>query len=257
MIRSSFGPGWDLDANRRRLEITRGITAQSLAAQTLRDWELVVLLDDEDPFRAERLAAFESAGVPVRVIPWKSADDAFAPWDKRARFFEGKLAGEKEAKFWKDRVAATAYKVDWSGAVNSAEGAVLMGRLDDDDALAPGAMQRTREVAEKLARRNKRTALMQPNGFRVWDGLYTRVTHTTNAMHSLLTPDGDPMTVYDYGHRKVHHSAPVHTVDLERDWLWVRHQDTISGYKSADRLIHPGLTKLFPIDWSLLEKPRA
>jgi hypothetical protein len=257
MVRSSFGPGWDLEANARRLAITRGITVASLAAQTLRTWELVVLLDDEDPLRAERLAAFEASGVPVRVICWKSTADAFAPWDKRARFFEGKLAGEKEAKFWKDKVAATAYKVDWGGAVDSGRGAVLMGRLDDDDALTPDAMARTRAAAERLSGRRRRIALMQPNGFRVWDGRYSRVTHTTNAMHSLLTPDGDPMTVYDYGHRKVHKAAPIHTVDTRRAWLWVRHQDTISGYKEAERLIHPGLTKQFPIDWSLLEKPHA
>ena len=98
---------------------------------------------------------------------------------------------------------------------------------------------------------------MQPNGFRVWDGRYSRVTHTTNAMHSLLTPNGDPTTVYDYGHRKVHMTQRVLTVDNHRDWLWVRHQDTISGYKEADRPINEALKAIFPVDWSLLEKLNA
>jgi glycosyltransferase involved in cell wall biosynthesis len=251
LTRSSYGPGWDPEANRRRLAITRGITVRSLAAQTNRDWELVVLLDDDDPLRAERLRVFEGTAVPVRVICWQGQATAFAPWDKRARFYAGQHADEFEARFWKDKVAATAYRVDWAGAIDSADGDVIMGRLDDDDALAPTVLERVRAAAEGQTRR---VALMHPNGFRVWRGRYSRVRHETNAMHSLFTPTGDAMTVYDYGHRRVADAAPVVMVDELPAWLWVRHRDTISGWKKGERPISSGLRRIFPVDWPLLER---
>jgi hypothetical protein len=34
LTRSAYGPEWSVEANRRRLEITRAVTAASLAAQT-------------------------------------------------------------------------------------------------------------------------------------------------------------------------------------------------------------------------------
>ena len=34
LTRSAYGPAWDLDANRRRLAVTRAVTAAAMRAQT-------------------------------------------------------------------------------------------------------------------------------------------------------------------------------------------------------------------------------
>lgn len=93
MTSASRGPDYPLDANRRRIELTRGITAPSVSAQG-GDWTWIVWLHPDDPLRADRLAAFESAGhevIPVvedaaPAIDWDGPvlttriddDDAFA-----------------------------------------------------------------------------------------------------------------------------------------------------------------------------------
>jgi hypothetical protein len=61
------------------------------------------------------------------------------------------------------------------------------------------------------------------------------------------------MTVYDYGHRKVAKVAPVVMVDQAWGWLWVRHRDTISGWKRATEPVTDYVRGMFPIDWPTLE----
>jgi hypothetical protein len=88
------GPDYPLDANRRRIDLLRGITARSLAAQGT-DWTWIVYVNPADPLLDERMDAFRSAGAPVipiqggpeNVIDWAGPvlttriddDDAFAP----------------------------------------------------------------------------------------------------------------------------------------------------------------------------------
>lgn len=94
MTTSYRGPEYPLDANRRRLAITAGITARSLAVQGT-PWTWLVYVHPDDPLLTERRAVFEQAGAPVvfitpdidpvDVIDWSSSvlttriddDDAF------------------------------------------------------------------------------------------------------------------------------------------------------------------------------------
>lgn len=225
MTRSAYGPGWSEEANRRRLEITRGITARSIRMQTTRAFEWVVLLHRDDPLLAEREAVFEGA-------TFIYTDDVGSP----------------------DAVAFRAYGAGWAQAIGPRNDRIAMTRLDDDDALAPWVMER---VALAAARDRGRAVLMLPLGIRVWRGGFTVVRHMSNAMHTLVTPPGDALTVYDYGHRKARKAAPTFVVDKRPAWLWSRHDDTLSGWKVADAPLVPEIRALFPIDWSLLEGDHA
>ncbi len=49
LTRSAYGPAWSIEANRRRLAVTKAVTARLMAAQTTRVWTWVVLLDRRDP----------------------------------------------------------------------------------------------------------------------------------------------------------------------------------------------------------------
>lgn len=89
------GPDYPLNANARRIDLARRVTARSLAAQD-GDWTWLVYVHPEDPLLADRLDAFRSAGHPVvpvednedveRAIDWSGPvlttriddDDAFA-----------------------------------------------------------------------------------------------------------------------------------------------------------------------------------
>jgi hypothetical protein len=113
-------------------------------------------------------------------------------------------------------------------------------------------MARIRAQASRLG---ERSALVMPRGIRVWHGCYTTVTHRSNAMHTLLTPPGDALTVYDYGHRDVRKMARWRSIDDRPAWLWSRHDDTISGWRMADRPLNAAVKSLFPVDWLLFGHP--
>ena len=278
LTRSAYGPAWDPASNARRLALTRGVMVRTLAAQTNRDWELVVLLDDKDPLRAARLTAFKECGRPVTVIPWSSTaagatpiftgaldanqgarllniagrwyDDRQAPHLLRRGIVETGPVARRAAS--RAGVAYRAYKVDWAGAIDAGRGGVLMTRLDDDDGLTPTTLARVRAAADNLSD-GERTVFMHPMGFRVWRGRYDKVRAPHNAMHTLYTPDGDSLSVYDYGHTKVRRAIRrVIDVDEEAAWLWVRHMDTISGNRKGSRPLTGDLKRLFPIDWRLV-----
>jgi hypothetical protein len=239
LTRSAYGPEWDLAANRRRLDITRAVTARLMAAQTTRDWAWMVLLDRSDPLLEERQAVFAGAAPKFIPILWTPpASPKAAPWDRHA-----------SSTTRVQRIAASAYKAPWRAALGERNERVLMTRLDDDDGLSTDALARYQAASHRVV---KRTILMLPHGVRVWRGLYADVVHTHNAMHTLVTPPGDLGTVYDYGHAKCERAAPVVMVDDDWGWLWVRHRDTISGHRRGERVISPAVRAGFPVDWKAL-----
>jgi hypothetical protein len=75
-------------------------------------------------------------------------------------------------------------------------------------------------------------------------------------MHTLVTPPGDRLTVYDYGHRDVRRVAAVRKIDSRPAWLWSRHPDTISGWRFAHRALTPEVRALFDIDWTIFGEAR-
>ncbi len=238
LTRAAYGPAWDLAANRRRLHVTRAVTAPLMAAQTDRDWTWIVLLDARDPLIAERRDVFAAAAPSFVPVEWTPPPrPKAAAWDRHG-----------DAATTIQRIAAEAYRAPWRAAIG-ADGPLMMTRLDDDDGLAPDAVARYRAAA---ARASARTILMLPAGVRVWRGRYAVVRHERNAMHCLVTPAGDDLCVYDYGHAKCQKVAPIVMVDQAWGWLWVRHRDTISGWKRADAPITAAVRAAFPADWKAL-----
>lgn len=238
LTRSAYGPDWSLEANRRRLAITRAVTATLMLQQTNRDWTWVVLFDERDPLLEEREAVFRESAPAFTPILWQPTEIAAAPWDPGAHRTNVI-----------QRIAATAYRGPWVNALGDRDELTLTTRIDDDDGFSPTALARIAAAARGC---DARTILMQPIGYRVWQGRASRVEHGTNAMHTLATPAGDRMTVYDYGHRRAEEVAPIVTVDRRPAWLWVRHQDTISGWRKADSPIDDRVRQLFPIDWATI-----
>jgi hypothetical protein len=223
LTRSAYGPAWDLEANRRRLAITRAVTARLMAQQTAKAWTWVVLLDERDPLLAERLALYRASAPAFIPLMRQSGDEP-------------------------SRAAAADYRAPWRAQLGPANDQLLTTRLDDDDGFAPNALARYQARSRALKRR---VVLMLPIGMRVWAGRYSVVRHDRNAMQTLLTPPGDEMCVYDYGHVKP--GAPVLLVDNAPGWLWVRHRDTLSNWRLAKRPLEPFIRGLFPIDWQALE----
>jgi hypothetical protein len=238
LTRSAYGPDWTRAANLRRLRITEAVTARLMAAQTDRAWTWIVALDPRDPLIDQRLRVFQAGNADTRPLIWQPAAATQAPWDR------SKATTEVQ------KIAATAYRAPWSEAIGDRAELTLITRIDDDDGFAPDALERVARRAEGLT---GRTILMQPIGYRTWDGRAIRVAHDENAMHTLATPAGDTLSVYDYGHREIRKlGIPIVTVDRRPAWLWVRHRDTISGHRNADGPITRELRRLFPIDWTAI-----
>lgn len=207
LTRSAYGPAWPRDANARRLAITERITAAMMAAQTVQNWSWVVLLDDRDPLLVARMRVFVAAAPMFIPILWHSEETD------------------------RNRAAAADYHAPWRSYLGNADDTILMTRLDDDDGFMPDALARYQAAAEGLT---ERTALVLPVGIHRWRG-DTLVRHETNAMHTLVTPPGDTLCVYDYGHMNVRQVAPTIMVDEDPGWLWFRHRDTISGARDPRR----------------------
>jgi len=237
LTRSAYGPAWDAAANRRRLEVTRAVTARLMSLQTCTDWTWVVLLDDRDPFLKDRLSLYRDSAPAFTPLVWRPPN--VAPRGSRMR----------------QRMAAADYAGPWASAITADE-KMLTTRLDDDDGFALDALARFQAAAEG---RTERTALMLPVGVHLWAGRYSIVRHERNAMHTLVAPPGDNWCVYDYGHTKVARWMPVVTVDDEPGWLWVRHRDTISGARNPRNwgggppvAVTAALRETFPVDWRAL-----
>lgn len=252
LTRACYGPEWSLEANRRRLELFRGITVASLVAQTRRPRLFVLLVDPTDPLLAERIAVarrleyegnIDGERTSVRVVMWDRPEKVeLAAWDKNSWSSNAERAQ-------KNRVAATAYRAPWRDALRW-DGGALTTRLDDDDALRRDALERVYSAHRPSERRR---AYMLPWGFRVFRGRYAKIRHDKNAMSTLWTPPGDRGVIYDVPHVKMRLQVETHDVDDEPGWLWCRHPDTISGWRGTERPFNSHLRAQFPeVDWSLL-----
>lgn len=231
LTRSIYGPEWTAEENARRLAVTRAVTVPLMAAQTCRNWTWVVALHPDDPLLAQRRAAFKSAAPAYRELLWSPGEET-SPQSVAARAYRG---------------------VPWNEAIGPRNTTILQTRLDDDDGLVTEAIHRY-QVAVKRPSPLPAMILMMPRGVRVWDGRYSFVRHNCNAMHTLVTEPGNALGVYDYGHTACRRAAPVKTVGNRLGWLWVRHRDTISGWKLADQPISEAIRRAFPVDWLALEE---
>lgn len=222
-------------ANRRRLELLRGITAPSLAAQSTDDFCWLVLVDERDPLLDERCEAVAATGI----------EHAFL-------HFDADLGGRTKPRLIRQRTAALGYQADWAAGMGDVAGPILTTRLDDDDALAPDTLERVRTAAEIKPDFPQPLVWLHPEGFRVWDGRYDRVRHETNAYVTLQAPDASTC-VYDFNHKRVGEQLEIRIVDERPAWLWVRHRDALSRHRVAGTPIDDELRSLFPVDWELLE----
>jgi hypothetical protein len=221
MTRSAYGPEWDREANARRLAITRAVTARLMAQQTA-DFSWIVLLDNRDPFLNDRMDLYAKSCPAFYPLIWSSGP-------------------ETTRKDKADRMP------NWRIFVKPREPA-LMTRLDDDDGFAPDALERYQRAAAKLT---ERTVLILPGGIRYFAGFEVAVRHERNAMQSLYTPPGDTLSPYDYTHTDP--PAPVWIVDSGPSWLWVRHEDSISGEDmNAAYPLTDATRRHFPVDWSAI-----
>ena len=238
LTRAVYGPDWPELDNRARLELTRRITARLMAAQTTREWTWRIALDRRDALLEARMEVFADAAPRVEFLFWDPpAEPVTAPWDRKP-----------EMGGYRDRLAASAYQAPWRAGWDDCL-PLLMTRIDDDDGFAPDALAR---FARAAAMMTARTALMLPVGFRIWAGRMDRVTHPANAMSSLYTPAGDNLCIYDYGHIRVRAEVRTVVVDRRPGWLWIRHPNTLSGWRRAWRKVTPDVVRTFPIDWRFL-----
>lgn len=244
LTRSAFGPEWSLEANRRRLAITRAVTARLMSRQTFRDWTWLVLFDPRDPLLAERQATFAAAAPRFVPILWTPPEQmGYAPWDPNPK----RVVSQFEL------IAASAYHAAWREHMPTDE-PILQTRLDDDDGFQLDGLARYQRAAPHL---RGRTILMFPKGLRIYGSRFSVIDHRRNAMQTLFTPPGDELCVYDYGHTHCARVAPVVMVDKILAWVWVRHRDTISVWRRTDSALTRGVRKMFPIDWATVEAATA
>lgn len=228
LTRAIYDPSaWSVDSDRRRLQIFQQVTAKSLSGQVYKDWQWIVMLHPKDRFHDERVATIRRAAPTSKIV-----------------HYTGGVA--------KGRPLAVSAHQGWREAVGSARGDILSTRIDDDDAFASDALGRIRKVADVCT---ARTAIIIPNGYRVWAGRYSKVRHESNAWLSICTPSGDPLVAFDVRHREVKKHAPVRFVDERPGWLWVRHADTISDFRDAEHPLSVDVKKHFSINWSVLPAP--
>lgn len=232
LTRAAYPAAYPLEKNRRRLELTRHITARSLAAQTERRWRWMVAIDLADPLLEERRAVLATCGNPVIevAIHQKHDPDEVVP--------DGRLEGDV------DRPGGA-----WRRAIRAqGHGRILTTRLDDDDALASDALARLRSG---LGSPSRPTAWVMPSGYKWHKGHVQPMTHLANMFASLDSP-GELTTIMDVKHGRISLSYPVRYTDRSPSWLWVRHADTRSGSRNASHRLLDAVSHRFDIDWAYL-----
>lgn len=223
MIRSAYS---SVEISEARLRLSRAITIPSLMAQTRKDFEVVLRINPKDPLLSERVAAFESIGVPVHVVGGDPIDPTFQD--------QSNLAG-----FWRQAIEPG----EWT----------LQTRMDDDDALAGDFVSRLRQ-ASKTRAMHLDTVFTFPIGY-VWaNGQASLRNYRGNQFISLATRS---RIVYDASHNVMTNTNRVKEVDQDPAWLWVRHPDAVT-IKAGREYTHltkdiPASRLRFAIDWAALD----
>lgn len=233
LTRAAYSSDFPLEANRRRLELTRGITARSFRGSTEKpSW--LVLMDKTDPLYGEREAVLRSSGLPLilgeagSMLKRGMADAPEGPWEKYIRW------GEES---------------------------VVTTRIDDDDAFTRWAFERIHDAARAHENRPRhdRVVLTLETGFRVTDGLINPEVRGYNQFASLYAPAGDRVTVMDLRHPSLSLLAPEKRICNRPAWLWVRHSLARSDGSPATVGVTGDETRPrryvkseFDVDWDLV-----
>ena len=235
LTRAAYSPEVPLEVNRRRLDLLRGITARSLAAQTERRVTWLVLIDPGDPLLAERTAVLESAGYPLVLAP--------APDLVRDHFFD-----RPQTPAWRRNIV-------WDGPT-------FTSRIDDDDALAPFALADLYSRGEHMAAGRHSTmkrAFVLALGYRLSGGRFNLRDDPVSQFIGMYAPRGSKTCVMDINHTSMRTLARVELIRERPAWLWLRHDDARSANSKASHYqeekmepITPALRSAFDVDWSLL-----
>lgn len=236
LTRSAYARTVPIEVNRRRLELLANVTAASLRAQTCRDVTWLVMVDPADPLLRDRKAAIGSAGLPVIFAPPGRLE--------RASVHDRPYSNWRHFIRWGDETLTT--------------------RLDDDDALAPWAMERVHDCA---ARGRRRAVVWTfPDGWRIAGSEAWRITWPWAQFGTLHSPKHRFQTIYDVNHVGVARLAPLEPVSDEPAWLWVRHALTRSHINVGAQTQKEGRTETgpypidrtlraaFPVDWRVIER---
>jgi hypothetical protein len=234
LTRSAYGPDVPIEVNRYRLELTRCITARSLASQTCQDVTWLVLIDVYDPLLFDRTEAFVASGLNVVLAPAGNIERTARtdrPWGPWAEF------------------------IDWSDAT-------LTTRIDDDDAFAPWALSAFHDHAERYAgarRHRNRRIFTMPIGFRVSSGKINLRHDKVNQFTTMYSPRGDRTCIMDINHTGQRRLAPMLPISTAPGWLWLRHDGARSAMSRASNLdkadmepISDAVRECFDVDWGLI-----
>jgi predicted O-methyltransferase YrrM len=198
MIRSSYSPRSPLEINRRRLALTRAVCAPSLASQSVKTARLVPKLHPRDPLLEERLAVYAATG--LNVVPLLKPGTNLRSIRRHG----------------------------WDALVTDlfGDGApVLQTRMDDDDALARDFCAR---LYAGVSRSPGRQWYSFPRGLRVERGAWAQRRLLGNQFVTRRTVAGSGSHVYEVPHHQIE-SRELAVLDLEPAWMWVRHDDALSG----------------------------
>lgn len=190
LIQSAYS---DYNLSKYRLEISNKTVIQSLKFQSIKI-DVQISMCVSDPFKDERIKAFESTGHKVKII-WRntavSNDDLYSdPWEIPM-------------------------------------GRCLTHRCDDDDIIPNDYFELTRLTASNI--RLEEALLTWPNGYVLHENKLYRVNHRYNQFISIVSNNG--LHPHKYGHKQFAGAIKSIAVNNSRGWVWVRHSDTISDTK--------------------------
>lgn len=123
----------------------------------------------------------------------------------------------------------------------------IQWRLDDDDAVGVDFVEATRRIArrtERLRKRWKNMAIEWSRGFSASltaDGIIAEEVHSpfwACGLAVLFRP-GDPKTVMNYGHHKLHHEMPMLAQPDPAMYIRSKHDDNDSAAKYKTGLLEP------------------
>ena len=217
MIRSAYV---DDKLSRQRLGLSIATSIQSLAAQTCREFSVVLSVNRKDPHLGDRLAAFYKA-VPDLLV-------CEVPQFKRKTY-------ATNGKFWK-----------------------LVSRMDDDDVIANNFIENIREKAFSRTKRIE-GIWSYSHGFIFNNGKLHPIHYVGNMFITLQTEMNRTPFDFVHGRAVSRFKKRCWAVSRDRGWVWVRHRANKSPLSSVNRSwmrrnkpVDP--PSQFPYDWDRIIK---
>ena len=225
IIRSAYSDKCDTDKRAKRLEFTDRICASSLQGQTVKDFTVLLRVNNRDLLYNNLIQIFSDRNIDFRLLHCTNINQ----YDKSSLT---------------DMIKAECKPND----------KLIISRMDDDDAIGVNYMRDLQNRVSKTEGTKLPIVWSFPEGFHTFHGKLCRFHRPANMFVSVQCDFENVVDIFSVSHSAIDKIAPIRHVNKSPSWIWFRHTFALSyGNVRKHGPIYDDLpVDDFSIDWDLL-----